>query len=377
MNRQGQAGASNPWAVRRGPIPMMAGSRSTSPTPRALAGLLGLALALGGRPAAAAPGDDAKGDKPAIAASGGKHTGKTIRLDRVVAVVNDAIILESELVSRVLPLTADLDKIADPRERERRAQKLAAQMLDEMVSEELMVAAAEEAKIEVEPGEVQAALDDVKQQNKLDDAGLAKALALQGLTINSYKADLRRQVLRARAVNLLVRPKVTVTDEDVRAKYDASSRRSEAVSSVFLHHILIAIPDKASEQARTQAQARSAEAIGKAKAGEDFAKLAAAYSDDAGTSQTGGELGWIQRGSIPTEWEGVVFSMEKGEVRGPVTGPSGLHVFYVADVKRSDLKTFDEMKEQLRNELFRREMDKQTGLWIEELRKKAYIELKL
>jgi peptidyl-prolyl cis-trans isomerase SurA len=303
--------------------------------------------------------------------------GQTVTLDRVVAVVNDAIVLESELVMRLLPLTADLDAIEDPRERSRREEKLATQMLEEMISEELMVSAAEEAKIEVEPGEIQAAYDDVKQQNKLDDAGMAKALSLQGLTINSYKADLRRQLLRMRAVNLLVRPRVTVTDEDVRARYDAMSRRSEAVSSVFLHHVLITVPDKATEQEKAQARARATEVIEKAKAGEDFAKLAAAYSDDAGTSKSGGELGWIQRGSIPTEWEAVVFSMEKGEVRGPITGPSGLHVFYVADVKQSDLKSFDDMKEQLRNELFRREMDKQTGLWLDELRKKAYIQVKL
>ena len=69
--------------------------------------------------------------------------------------------------------------------------------------------------------------------------------------------------------------------------------------------------------------------------------------------------------------------MEKGDVRGPVTGPQGLHVFYVTDVKQSELKPFAEMKDQLKRELRRREMDKQTADWIEELRKKAYIDIKL
>ncbi len=69
--------------------------------------------------------------------------------------------------------------------------------------------------------------------------------------------------------------------------------------------------------------------------------------------------------------------MDKGEVRGPISGPKGLHVFYVSDVKRTDIKSFDQLKDQIRGELTRRAMDKQTQQWIDELRKKAYIDNKL
>jgi parvulin-like peptidyl-prolyl isomerase len=69
--------------------------------------------------------------------------------------------------------------------------------------------------------------------------------------------------------------------------------------------------------------------------------------------------------------------MEKGDVRGPVSGPQGLYVFLVSDIKKSALKPFPEMKEQLQRELRRRELDKATQTWVEELRKKAYIDIKL
>jgi parvulin-like peptidyl-prolyl isomerase len=77
------------------------------------------------------------------------------------------------------------------------------------------------------------------------------------------------------------------------------------------------------------------------------------------------------------EWEPIVFAMEKGDVRGPVTGPQGFHVFQVTEVKRSDLKPFNEMKEQLSRELRRREQDKLVQNWRDDLRKKAYIDIKL
>jgi peptidyl-prolyl cis-trans isomerase SurA len=302
---------------------------------------------------------------------------RTAVVDRVVAVVNETVVLESELRTRLTPVVGDVQGIADARERKRRFEKLRTQMLDEMVNEELIVQAAEEARIEIETAEVDAAVDEIKKQNNIDDAGLAAALDQQGYTLASYKQDLRRQLLRLRAVNQLVRPRVTVTDEDIKARYDAMQRRSEAVSAVRLAHILLRVPEKASEQEIAAARDRAAAAIQRVKNGEEFAKVAGEVSDDDATKGGGGELGWFERGSISPEWEAVVFSMEKGEVRGPVSGPQGLHVFFVEEVKRTDMKSFDELKEQLRAELTRREMDKQTTQWIDELRKKAYIDVKL
>jgi len=312
-----------------------------------------------------------------IAHADNRNAGKKFRLERVVAVVNDAIVLQSELDARLIPLRAEVESIQDPTERKRRLAKLASQVLDEMVNEELIVQAAEQAKIEVDSSEVQAALDQIKEENKLDDAGLAQALSAQGYTLQNYKADLRRQLLRLRAVNQLVAPKVTITDEDVKARYDQMQRRSDAVSAVRLSHILIKLPQHPSEQELADAKDKAAKAIARVKGGEPFAQVAKDMSDDAGTKETGGELGWFERGSLQAEWEPIVFSMDKGDVRGPVTGSQGLEVFYVTEIKQSQLKPFAEMKEQLQRELRRRELDKATQTWLEELRKKAYIDIKL
>ncbi len=305
------------------------------------------------------------------------NSGKKLTVERVVAIVNDSIILASELDARMTPVRGEAMQIADPKERERRLSKLSSQVLDEMVNEELIVQAAEAAKVEVEASEVQAALDEIKQNNNLDDAGLAQALAAQGYTLSNYKHDLRRQLLRLRAVNQLVAPKVQVTEEDVRAKYDEMQRRSQSVSAVQLSHILFKLPDKPTEQQLAEAKEKAAKAITRVKNGESFEKVAQEISEDDQTKATGGQLGWFQRGSIQPEWEQIVFSMDKGDVRGPVSGERGLHVFQVTEVKNNQLKPYAEMKEQLMRELRRREMDKQTQTWLEDLRKKAYIDIKL
>lgn len=314
---------------------------------------------------------------PAVAAPKSANAGKKLVVERVIAIVNDAIVLASELEARMLPVRGEAMQIAEPKERERRLAKLSSQVLDEMINEELIVQAAEGAKIEVESSEVQAALDEVKANNNLDDAGLAQVLAAQGYTISNYKHDVRRQLLRMRAQNQLVAPKVSVTEEDVQARYNQMKRRSEAVNAVALSHLLFKLPEHPTEQQLSEAKAKAAKAIERLTAKEDFAKVAAEVSEDDSTKTTGGQLGWVQRGSVNADWEPIIFSMEKGDVRGPVTGPQGLHVFHVTEVKQSELKPYADMKEQIGRELRRREMDKQTATWIEDLRKKAYIDIKL
>jgi peptidyl-prolyl cis-trans isomerase SurA len=298
-------------------------------------------------------------------------------VDRVIAIVNDAVLMSSELDIRLLPMLGDVEGIADASERRRRLDKLRAQLLEDMINEELIVQAADEARIELEANDVDAALDEIKKQNKLDDKQFAAALAAQGYTLSAYKNDIRRQLTRLKAVNQLVRAKVKVSDEDVRAKYDAMVRRSESVSAVQLSHIMFSVPAKATDAQLAAAKEKAATALLRVQNGEDFAVVAAEVSEDEKTKASGGALGWIERGKVSPEWEAVVFSMEKGEVRGPVSGPTGLHVFHVSEVKRTEMKSFEDLKEQIRGELTRREMEKQTALWIAELRKNAYIDNKL
>jgi parvulin-like peptidyl-prolyl isomerase len=339
---------------------------------RSLAVLLVLALV---SPAVAKPHPDKadRADKDAPADNGRPK----IIAERVVAVVNDAIILESELEARMLPLLSELTSVADPSERDRRLGKIRGQTLDDMINEELVVQAGEQAKIDVEPSEIQAALDEIKAQNNIDDAGLLQLLAAQGFTLGNYKTDLRRQILRLRTINSIVAPKVNISDDDALARYNELQRRSQAVGKVRLAHILIALPEHPTEQDIADAKAKAAAAKARVDAGEDWNAVCADVSEDTSTKASGGELGWFERGSLQDPaWEKVVFSMEKGDVRGPVPGDNGFHVFKAEETQSSGLKAFAEMKEQIKGELRHREMEKQTQVWIEELRKRAYIDLK-
>lgn len=324
-------------------------------------------LALAG-PAAAQPDDRPASAKPR----------PTYVVDRVVAVINDEIILDSELAVQLMPYEPDLEGIDDPKERARRKDKLRAQVLDEMIAEQLIIEAAAAARLEeISSKEVDQIIADTKSDNKLDDATFQQALAAQGVTLAQYRQNVKRQLTRVRAMKMLVAPKVNVADEEVRAQYDQMVRRSDAVSQVRLAHIQLTLPERPTDAEVAAARAKAGDIVTRVRGGEEFGKLAAEFSDDVNTKTSGGELGWIERGTLDPAWEQVVFNMEPKEVRGPVAGPRGLEVFYVTETKRTEMKPFEKMKDQIKGELQQRNMQKQTTTWIDELRRKAYVEVKL
>ncbi|WP_199350908.1 peptidylprolyl isomerase [Haliangium ochraceum] len=359
---------------------MTQASKSRTPMPRARSSARALLLAAVACAGLATPAlaQQLQGDKgPAVGGGEKRATRTALVLDRVAAVVNDSVILTSELDARLAPLTAGLANINDERERARRGEQLRSQQLDEMISEELVVQEARKSKLNVDDKEVSAALAEIKQQNGLDDTQLAAALAQQGYSMQAYRKEVERQLLHRRAINMLVRPRVTVTDEDVRVRYDTMSRRSAAVSKVRLKHALLSLPPNPSNELLAEAKSKAAAIVEAVRGGASFDDQARQYSDDINTRDSGGDLGWIERGSIATEWEVIVFSMEEGEVRGPVSGPGGLHVFYVEELAKSDLEEFDAVKEQLQSEIYREEMDKEITAWLQELRDKAFIDRKI
>lgn len=293
--------------------------------------------------------------------------------DRIAAVVDDSVILVSELDQRMLPLRQEAMSITDVNERERRLAKLATQTLEEMVNDELVLQAGIAAKLTVDAQEVAAAIDYIKSVNKLDDEGLAAAMKSQGITMATIKNDLLRQ----RAVNELVGRKVSVTEEDLRARYAELGRRASQVAAVNVSQILFAVPEHPTEQQLAEARRRALAAIDRVKRGEEFGKVASELTEDATTKSTGGMIGWLEPATLDPAWEAVVFGMEKGDVRGPISGAKGLYVLFANELKRTEVEPFEKMKDRLASELRRTQLAKLTRAWIEELRKKAHIEIKL
>ena len=296
-------------------------------------------------------------------------------VERVAAVVGDAVVLASEVEERVAPMLGDVNQIQDPDKRAARSAALRREVLDRLIDDELILQQAAELKLSITNEQVDASIEEIKKQNTLNDEQLREALRGQGMTMSAYRADLKRQLLRFRVLNIAVGSRVNISDDEVRAYYERHMKDGSNVQ-VRASHVFVAIPENADAQVVAEKQAQAQKILERAKAGEDFGKLAREASDDAATRADGGDLGYFGKDMLPKPIEEIVFAMKVGEVRGPIRADRGFHVIKLVDRKVKDPKPFDEVKDDIRMQLRQKDMERQTKSYLAELRKKTLVDIR-
>jgi peptidyl-prolyl cis-trans isomerase SurA len=146
-------------------------------------------------------------------------------VDSVVAVVNHDVILKSELDRHLSRFKQSLDEIKDPAARGKRRIEVTQQVMRALIDERLFTQEAVRVGLGADDQDVERAVAEVKKQNRLDDAGLAKVLTDQGMTIAQWREELRRQISQAKVANLIIRPRVKISDEELRAAYKEAQKR--------------------------------------------------------------------------------------------------------------------------------------------------------
>jgi parvulin-like peptidyl-prolyl isomerase len=169
--------------------------------------------------------------------------------------------------------------------------------------------------------------------------------------------------------------RVSISDEEVKAYYERHMKSGGNVQ-VRASHIFVAIPDGADAATVKEKQVQAEKLLERARAGEDFAKLAKQYSDDAATRGDGGDLGTFGKDMLPKAIEELVFNMKVGEIRGPVRADRGFHVLKLVERKAKDPKPLADVQDDIRLQLRQKEMERQTKTYIADLRKKTLVDIR-
>jgi parvulin-like peptidyl-prolyl isomerase len=272
--------------------------------------------------------------------------------------VGGDIILQSEVEDRAAPMMAEIAAISNPAQRAARAAALRRQILDRMVDEQLLLQEAAELKISISGDEVDKSIEQIKKDYGLDDAQMREELRKQGITMAAYRQNTKREILKYRVINVAVGSKVSVSDADVQSYYERHMKSASV--QVRASHIFLAIPENADAAAAQERERQAKLLLQRAQSGEDFAKLAREYSEDAATRSEGGDLGWFGKDILPKPIEELVFSMKENDVQGPVRADRGFHVIKLLGRRSQDAKPLAEVRDQVRGQLRQREMERQT-----------------
>ena len=233
-------------------------------------------------------------------------------VERIVALVGDDIILQSEVEDRAAPLLGEIAAISNPTEREARANAVRHEVLERLVQDQLLLQQATELKLTVSGDEVDRAIEQIKHDYGLNDAQLKDELRKQGQTMASYRLNTKREILKYRVLNIAVGSRINVGDSEVQSYYDRHMKSANV--QVRASHIFVAIPEDADNATVIEREKHAKSLRARAQEGEDFAKLAREYSEDGATRNEGGDLGFIGRDILPKPLEEMLFSMKVGEV---------------------------------------------------------------
>jgi peptidyl-prolyl cis-trans isomerase SurA len=252
-----------------------------------------------------------------------------VLLDRVAAVVNDGIVLVSDL-DRQQQLISD--RLREAGQQLPPGNILRQQVLERLVMQEVQMQRAERLGIKVSDEMVNQALSEVAARNKIQFSDLPAALEAQGVDYRAYREEVRREMTLNGLRQRDVYSRIYVSPREVEQCFAKRKSSPGADVEYNLGHILVAVPASATPE---QAQERVARAQGvyeRARRGEDFAQLAISYSD-AGTALEGGALGWRKGDQLPSFAADAIPRLKPGEVTEPIRTPSGLHIFKLVEAR--------------------------------------------
>jgi peptidyl-prolyl cis-trans isomerase SurA len=259
-------------------------------------------------------------------------------LDRIAAVVNDGVVLESEVDDQMKDVTMRLQaqNMALPPE-----SVLRKQVLDRLILQRLELEQADRDGITISDDTLNAALEDVAKRNGIPFSQLPVVLAQQGIDYVTYRDEMRQQLTIGLLHQRDVLQRIVVTPREIDQFLARQAKHPSADAEYNVSHILIAVPPNATPAQIAQAQQRANDVYQRASKGEDFGKLAVAYSNSEDALE-GGSLGWREGSELPTFLESLILSLKPGQVGAPLRTPTGFHIVKLNQMRTQEKKQFVE-----------------------------------
>lgn len=268
-------------------------------------------------------------------------------IDRIVAVVNDEVITESELNARLEEVRKRIaaQKIQSPP-----INILKKQVLERSVLEHLQTQQARRMGIHAGNDKVEAALRNIAEQNKLSMPALYKALAQDGVSQEAFREQIRNQILIQQLVEREIGNRVTVSDAEVD-NFLANSENRDGGTEYDLSHILITLPEAATPEIIQRTRQRTEDILQSLRKGGAFDQAAIANSQGENALE-GGRLGWKKTGQLPTLFVNALKTMRPGDVSDVLRSPGGFHILKLND-RRGGKKTLTITQTRARHILLR------------------------
>ncbi|CPR16943.1 Survival protein SurA precursor (Peptidyl-prolyl cis-trans isomerase SurA) [Brenneria goodwinii] len=253
-------------------------------------------------------------------------------VDKVAAVVDNSVVLESDVNSlfQSVKLNAQHSGQQLPDDA-----TLRHQIIDRLVMDNIVLQMAQKMGIQVTDEQLDQAIGNIAAQNRMSLNELKSQLAYEGLNYNTYREQIRKEMLIAEVRNNEVRRRVSVLPQEVDALAKQIANQTGEDDELNLSHILIPLSENPSQQQVDDAENLATSLVKQLNEGADFGKLAIAYSADS-QALNGGQMGWGKLQEIPTLFAERLMQVQKGQIVGPIRSGVGFHILRVNDIRGGD-----------------------------------------
>ena len=311
----------------------------------------------------------------AVLLSGVASAQDSILVDRIVAVVNNEIITLYDLNQKFTPYAEKIKALGYAAEKERETLfKVRSDVLNQLIDQKLSNQQIDKYKLTATEKEIDNALENMKAARHYTDEDIRAGLAQQGLTMEDLRKEIKDQLLRRKLVNLEVRSKIVVTDENIKSYFESHPEKYTGEKKYQLWNIFVNLSSTASDDEKRTAFNKMQVVLNKLKQGNNFEAL---VSDDAFTSLQvkGGELGLFLIKELSPQLQSVVKDMKAGEFSSILDSGFGYQIIYVQKIIDTTIKSLAEAEKEIEDILFKEMVDNKFREWLKELRARSHIKV--
>ena len=247
---------------------------------------------------------------------------EVVKLDRIVAIVDQTVVTEQELESRIATVTAQLKKQGTELPAENVLRK---QILERLITDTLQIQYAAQTGLKVDDNQLDKTIERIAEQNQMTLTEFSEALAKDGVSMRKFRSDIRNEITIARLREREVDGRVNVTESEIDNFLTSQAANTENQDEFEISHILIRTPEEGATEDVQKAKAKVDAAVKELNNGKSFAEVSASFSD-APNALEGGKLGWKSGTQMPALFLDALKTMQVGEVSQPLRSPNGFHV---------------------------------------------------
>jgi peptidyl-prolyl cis-trans isomerase SurA len=297
-------------------------------------------------------------------------------VDRIIAVVNDEIIVLQEVntLTRSMREQIEMAGYSDG-EKQRILSEMRTSIINQLVNQKLVVQAAKEIEwLEVSEAEIDASVERIKEERNITDEELLEALEKEGLTMEELRTQLKESSLASSLENYEVTSKIVITKADVTAHYNENPDKYRGKTTYHLRNIFIKAPASDSAEDKAAVQDKLAQIFAELEAGQTFASLANKYSESTYAIE-GGELGNFELSDLSPNYRAALEPLSPGEYTGALDTSDGYQILFIQEIKKESDVPLESVYSEIETELYKERYTERRQAWVKGLRENAHIKI--